>query len=66
MLAEDTLPARTGYACELLVRVFQGMERILGGIGDEDFLAGAQEPIESFPRVTQQCRAARGGLEQAA
>jgi len=66
MLAEDTLPACTAYACELLVRVFQGIERVLGGIGDEDFLAGTQEPVESLPRVTQHCRTACGGLEQAA
>ena len=66
MLVEDALPACPGDPCELLVRVFECIERFLGGIGDEDFHAGAQEAIEPLPRVAQQRRAARGGLEQAA
>jgi hypothetical protein len=66
MLGENTLPARPGYACELLVRVSKCIERFLGGIGDEDFLTRPQETIESLPGVAQQRRAACGGLEQAA
>jgi len=66
MLAEDTLPARPGYPCELLVRVFQRIERLLGGICDQNFLTGTQKSIESWPRITQQRRAACGRFEQAA
>lgn len=66
MLAEDALPACPRYSCELLVRVFQCIERFFGGVGEEDFLTGAQEAIEPFPGITQQGRAAGGRFEQAA